>query len=68
MLVGTSRKSFLGRLTGVTEPSALDHATAVTVALVVERGASIVRVHNVPLARESALIAEAMVGPTPWHR
>ncbi len=68
VLVGTSRKSFLSSITGLSDPTALDHATAVTVALTIERGASIVRVHNVPLARESALVAEAMVGDIPWHR
>ena len=36
-------------------------ATAVTVALAAERGAALVRVHNVPSARQAAALVFAMV-------
>jgi dihydropteroate synthase len=63
LVVGTSRKSFLGRLTGVEIPELRDGSTAVTVALAVERGASVVRVHDSRSAREAAAVAEAIVRP-----
>jgi dihydropteroate synthase len=63
VLVGTSRKSFLGRLTGVEAPELRDGSTAVTVALAVERGASVVRVHDPRSAREAVMVAEAIVRP-----
>jgi dihydropteroate synthase len=63
VLVGTSRKGFLGRLTGVDSPELRDGSTAVTVALAVERGASVVRVHDPRSAREAVAVAEAIVRP-----
>ncbi len=47
VLVGTSRKSFIGKLTGREEPSERIFGTAATVALCVAAGVSIVRVHDV---------------------
>lgn len=61
VMLGTSRKSFLGKLTGIEEPTLRDLASAVTVALAVEQGISAVRVHNVAFCRQSALVAEAIV-------
>ena len=61
IMVGTSRKAFLGRITGKERPADRDLATAATVALAVERGASIVRVHEPTLAREAAAVARAIV-------
>jgi dihydropteroate synthase len=45
LLVGTSRKGFIGRATGLPVDQR-DEATAATVTWVVERGARIVRVHD----------------------
>ncbi len=45
--VGTSRKSFIGKLTGKEKPSDRVFGTAATVALCVAAGVSIVRVHDV---------------------
>jgi dihydropteroate synthase len=45
--VGTSRKSFIGKLTGKEKPSDRIFGTAATVALCVAAGVSIVRVHDV---------------------
>jgi dihydropteroate synthase len=47
VLVGTSRKSFIGTLTGKEEPSERIFGTAATVALCAAAGVSIVRVHDV---------------------
>ena len=47
VLIGTSRKSFIGKLTGKEEPSERIFGTAATVALCAAAGVSIVRVHDV---------------------
>jgi dihydropteroate synthase len=47
VLVGTSRKSFIGKLIGREKPSERIFGTAATVALCVAAGISIVRVHDV---------------------
>jgi dihydropteroate synthase len=47
VLVGTSRKSFIGKLTGREKPSDRIFGTAATVALCAAAGVSIVRVHDV---------------------
>lgn len=46
-LVGSSRKGFVGKITGVTEPRERIWGTAATVAAAVQGGADIVRVHDV---------------------
>jgi dihydropteroate synthase len=48
VLVGTSRKSFIGKITGKTIPSERIFGTAATVALSAAAGVSITRVHDVP--------------------
>jgi len=47
VLIGTSRKSFIGKLTGREKPSNRIFGTAATVALCASAGVSIVRVHDV---------------------
>jgi dihydropteroate synthase len=47
VLVGTSRKSFIGRITGRENPCERIYGTASTVALCAAAGVSIVRVHDV---------------------
>jgi len=47
VLVGTSRKSFIGRITGREDPMQRAFGTAATVALCAAAGVSIVRVHDV---------------------
>ncbi|KAI9171135.1 Folic acid synthesis protein-like protein [Paramyrothecium foliicola] len=54
-LVGSSRKKFIGKITGVDEPSSRVWGTAATVAAAVQGGADIVRVHDV---QEMALVAK----------
>lgn len=65
VLVGTSRKGFLGAILSdagwATKPAERDPATAATVALAIAGGASVVRVHNVGHALQAARTADAMV-------
>ena len=60
LLVGTSRKRFLGALTGREAPDR-DTATAATTVALRLKGASVFRVHNVAINRDAVLIADAML-------
>lgn len=59
VLLGHSRKRFLGELTGKTELER-DFATAVVAALAVGNGTSIIRVHNVEMVKTAITVAEAI--------
>jgi dihydropteroate synthase len=59
VVLGTSRKSFLGRLTGRENPRERAVATAATSVLGLERGASVFRVHDVAATRDALLVAAA---------
>ncbi|MFA9432563.1 dihydropteroate synthase [Egicoccus sp. AB-alg2] len=59
LLVGTSRKSFLGRVTGVDDPAARQIGSVTTAALAVAAGARIVRVHDVAETRQAVALAHA---------
>jgi dihydropteroate synthase len=58
IVIGTSRKSFLGRITGrdVTERV---HATVATTVLAFERGAQVFRVHDVAATADALAVAAA---------
>lgn len=60
VLLGTSRKSFIGKVLDQPDPEQRLFGTLATVALGVERGAQIFRVHDVRAAREAALLAWAI--------
>ncbi|HEU4595044.1 MAG TPA: dihydropteroate synthase [Pyrinomonadaceae bacterium] len=60
LLVGTSRKSFIGRLLGGAHVSERLHGTMATVTAAVLYGAHIVRVHDVRAAIQTARVAEAL--------
>ncbi len=60
LLVGTSRKSVLGYLLNLPAAQRLE-ATAATVTLAIERGADIVRVHDVKEMRRVCIVADAVV-------
>ena len=60
VLVGASRKRFMGRLCAETEPEQLLGATCAVTALAVAAGARIVRVHDVRANRQAADIAWAL--------
>ena len=60
VLVGTSRKRFLGELLGEdADPARRDLATAVTSALAARDGAWAVRVHDVRATRDALLVEQA---------
>jgi dihydropteroate synthase len=60
VLVGTSRKGFIGRLTGRKEASQRQFGTAATVALCAAAGVDIVRVHDVAEMLEVAKVVNAI--------
>ena len=60
VLLGASRKRFMGVICDVTEPSELVTATAVTTALGVMAGVSIFRVHDVKENRQAVDVAWAI--------
>ncbi|HEY9283976.1 MAG TPA: dihydropteroate synthase, partial [Pyrinomonadaceae bacterium] len=60
LLVGTSRKSFIGKLLDDAPPSERVHGTMATVAAAILRGAHVVRVHDVRAAVETARVADAI--------
>jgi dihydropteroate synthase len=75
LVVGTSRKSFLGRViaassskvdaAGVQAPASLERRLAGTIAtnvLALERGASVFRVHDVAPVRDALAVAAATLG------
>ena len=47
LLIGSSRKGFIGSITGETDPARRQFGTAATVAWAVANGAAVVRVHDV---------------------
>ena len=61
LVVGTSRKSFLGKVTGQSTTEGRDIASAVSSALAIERGANVVRVHNVWACKEAVQLTMAIV-------
>lgn len=62
VLVGVSRKSIVTRLLGITAPEAAV-PTAVLGTMALERGAAILRVHDVKQARQSVELVEAVLDP-----
>ncbi len=60
VLLGASRKRFMGNICNVNEPSELVTATAVTTALGVMAGVKIFRVHDIKANRQAADIAWAL--------
>ena len=59
LVIGTSRKGFLGRLTGRATPAERVEATVATSVLGFERGAEIFRVHDVRPSRDALVVAAA---------
>jgi dihydropteroate synthase len=66
MLLGTSRKSTIGRVLDLPVEDRLE-GTAATVALGIARGADIVRVHDVRAMVRVARMTDAIVRETPPH-
>lgn len=59
-LIGTSRKSTIGKLTGK-KPPQRTHGTSATTALAIAAGIDIVRVHDVEEARDAVSVSDAIV-------
>ncbi len=64
IVVGTSRKSFLGKLTGRDVGERLGGTVASSV-LAARAGAEVLRVHDVAAVREAMVVAEAILARTP---
>lgn len=62
VLVGVSRKGFLGKITGQTDPTQREYANSAVHALAIANGANIIRVHDVVAARDAARTADAIYG------
>jgi dihydropteroate synthase len=61
VLIGASRKTFIGRITGVREASERVFGTVATTVLAYEKGATFFRVHDVRANREALAVAEAVL-------
>jgi dihydropteroate synthase len=59
IVVGASRKSFLGRITG-RDTGDRELATAAAHAIAIGNGAAMVRVHDVRAQRDAVLVADAL--------
>jgi dihydropteroate synthase len=62
IVLGTSRKSFLGRLTG-RDVTGRIHGTVATCVLGYERGASVFRVHDVAAVKDALAVTAATLAP-----
>jgi dihydropteroate synthase len=60
VLIGASRKSFIGRLTGVAEARRRDPASVWLAVEAARRGAAIIRVHDVAGTRQALAVSAAM--------
>ncbi len=65
VVIGTSRKSFLGKLTGQSDAARRLPGTIATNVLAFERGARVFRVHDVAPVVDALTVAAATVRP-PW--
>lgn len=65
ILIGTSRKAFIGKVLGKESAQDRLHGTSATVAMAVMNGASILRVHDVAAMRDVALMTHAMMQQQP---
>jgi dihydropteroate synthase len=59
IMIGPSRKSFIGKITGG-DPAARIEGTAATVAAAILKGCHIVRVHDVAFMKKVAAITDAI--------
>lgn len=65
LVVGVSRKSFIGQVLGLQNPNDRLFGTAGAVALAVARGARVLRVHDVAEMRDVARVAHAVATARP---
>jgi dihydropteroate synthase len=67
VVVGASRKSFIGRLTGREVTERVGGTIAANV-LALAHGADVLRVHDVAQVRDAAATAEVILGRADWRR
>ncbi|MDR1835492.1 MAG: dihydropteroate synthase [Fusobacteriaceae bacterium] len=60
LLLGTSRKGFLGKLTGEAQPKQRDAATLATSVAAVAAGAEVLRVHNIKANKAAIAVADKL--------
>ena len=60
LLVGISRKSFIGKLTGRAAPEERLYGSIAAVAIAVYHGAALIRAHDVAATRDAARVARAI--------
>ena len=60
VLVGASRKAFIGRVTGGT-PVEREEGTAAAVTAAILNGGQVIRVHDVPMMKKVAIMADALL-------
>lgn len=63
ILIGTSRKSFIGKILERPDPAQRIWGTAATISNAITNGAHIIRVHDVAAMRDVADITDAIRGP-----
>jgi dihydropteroate synthase len=61
VLVGPSRKAFIGKVTGKENPAERTFGTAAAVAVCVAAGASVIRVHDVGAMRDIVKVTQAIL-------
>ena len=61
--VGTSRKSFIGKVLGAPDPADRLSGTIVTCVIAIMKGVSILRVHDVEAVKEAARMADSVTRP-----
>jgi dihydropteroate synthase len=66
LVLGASRKSFLGELSGRRVDRRLGGSLAASIVGLM-RGADVLRVHDVSATREAIEVAEAILGSRPWR-
>ncbi|MFA5105001.1 MAG: dihydropteroate synthase [Candidatus Margulisiibacteriota bacterium] len=59
--LGTSRKSFIGQILGQKDPLKRDYGTAATISLAISKKVDIIRVHNVRIAGQTAVISDKII-------
>lgn len=64
IVLGSSRKRFIGTVLGVQDPAKRLEGTAATVAIGIERGARVIRVHDVAHMAKVAMMTDAVVSQT----
>jgi len=62
ILVGTSRKSFIGKILGTTDPSDRSEGSIASMLISIRNGASVVRVHDVKATKRAITLQRTILG------